>query len=296
MRTMAGTRVPGTTAPGNLWIQILCRCSSCAFLCATIGCRLCTSADGVRMRRPIGVVNGALNGRSVEEDGTGGSAVLPRRGHRSLCTNGNIRETSIPKWSSSRRSAASNTVTSRMRRSSASTFSRSKECPPLLSGKGGKSLQGQIQGSRISSVQRPSSRTVRRASARSHRIGVAKTFRDQPQPNPLPSSESRQSKIGGSSRMLHNVRRRRQGRKTRNQTSRIGRMQPETIGTTGKDRAEMMSEAGDATIKPILSNMGGAGRIPAGGDGFVASTPCRGTGEKIGGKKSGQNHAAPLSL
>ena len=55
------------------------------------------------------------DGSSIEADGTGGIAALFRRAPRCLSTSGSIRETGIPTgWSSSRRCAASITVTSRV--------------------------------------------------------------------------------------------------------------------------------------------------------------------------------------
>ena len=137
-----GTPVPGTTAPGHLWIRGLCRCSSCVSPCTTTGSLLCTFTGGGRMLRPAGVSTGATDGSSVEADGTGGIADLLRRLHRCLPTSDSIQETGIPAgWSSSRRCAAGITVTSRVTRQSASTLSgrQNKERPHLLGGKGWKS-------------------------------------------------------------------------------------------------------------------------------------------------------------
>ncbi|HEX2768898.1 MAG TPA: hypothetical protein VHN12_06405 [Geobacteraceae bacterium] len=68
------------------------------------------------MRRPAGVSTGAMDGSSIEEDGTGGIAALLRRPPRCLSTSGGIQETGIPGRSSSRGCAASITVTSRVTR------------------------------------------------------------------------------------------------------------------------------------------------------------------------------------
>ena len=68
------------------------------------------------MHRPTGESIGALDGSSIEEDGTDGIAVLRRREPLCLSTSDAIRETGIHGWSSSRRCAAGITGTSRMTR------------------------------------------------------------------------------------------------------------------------------------------------------------------------------------
>jgi len=78
-RTITGTRVPGTTAPGGWWIRRLCRCSSCVSPCTTTGARLSTFAAGCRMRPHAGASTGAVDGSSVEADGIGGIAALYMR-------------------------------------------------------------------------------------------------------------------------------------------------------------------------------------------------------------------------
>ena len=69
-----GTRVPGTTGPGDWWHRRRCRCTSCAFPCAITDNLPCTFAAGSRMRRRAGASTGAMPGNSVGRDGTTGTA------------------------------------------------------------------------------------------------------------------------------------------------------------------------------------------------------------------------------
>ena len=95
------------------------------------------------MRRHAGASTGATSGSSNEADGTRGTAVLLQHPPRCPSTSDSIRETGIhARWSSSRSYAASITVTSRVTRQSASTFSsrEDRERPHLLSGEGRKNL------------------------------------------------------------------------------------------------------------------------------------------------------------
>jgi hypothetical protein len=105
--------------------------------------------------------------------------------------------------------------------------------------------QAGSKGSRISSVQPHPRRMVRMTAARGSSPGVTKTCRDQPRTNPLLlSSEARQSRSNGSSQGLSSLGRRRQSRKN-NRTRKRKRKRR-------KGRTEMRSEAGDATINPVL--------------------------------------------
>ena len=61
--------------PWGLVARGRCRCTCCAFPCATTGTLLRTSAGGARMRRRAGASTGAIPGNRATADGTSGTAV-----------------------------------------------------------------------------------------------------------------------------------------------------------------------------------------------------------------------------
>ena len=163
-----------------------CRYMSCESLCATTASRLRTSMAGDRMRRPVGIITGAMIGNSTEAAGTNGIAALPRPLPRCPPTSGSIQGIGIRnKWSSSMSFNNSVTVISRAIQSCGNTIRsaiRNGQCKHRRGRIDRVHLKKEVSGSRISSALRHAGRRAQAPRARSRRKGEVKTFRGQPPP------------------------------------------------------------------------------------------------------------------
>jgi hypothetical protein len=101
-----------TTDHGGWWPQRSCRRSSCGYPCATIDIPRPPGLGGGLMRRRVGASTGAMNGASIEADGTSGTIVPLNDAPRYLFTSGSIQGSGIPSWSNSRSCAARSTAIS----------------------------------------------------------------------------------------------------------------------------------------------------------------------------------------